>query len=103
RAAFEAARGPVGLPVARPALPAPTPSAAPAASASAAPAAKAGRSAAAAPPAAGAPTGAPSTALARTGFDNHIPLAGAGGFLALGGAAIIFGAPRRRRPARRSA
>jgi hypothetical protein len=103
RAAFEAARGPVGLPVARPALPAPTPSAAPAASASAAPAAKARRSAAAAAPAAGAPTGAPSTALARTGLDNHIPLAGAGGFLALGGAAIIFGAPRRRRPARRSA
>ncbi|MGH9008591.1 MAG: LPXTG cell wall anchor domain-containing protein [Acidimicrobiia bacterium] len=42
------------------------------------------------------------TTLARTGIDEHLPLASAGGFLALGGAAIIFGAPRRRRPARRS-
>jgi hypothetical protein len=99
RAAFEAARGPVGLPVARPA-PAPKPSAAPAASA--APSLKAGRPAAAATPAATTPTGAPPAALARTGLDNHIPLVGAGGFLALGGAAIIFGAPRRRRPCRLS-
>jgi hypothetical protein len=109
RASFEAARGPVG-PVARRALPAPTPSAAPAASPSVAPSVKTGRSAAAATPAATAatpaattPAGAPPAALARTGLDNHIPLVGAGGFLALGGAAIIFGTPRRRRPCRLSA
>jgi hypothetical protein len=39
--------------------------------------------------------GAPAT-LARTGLENQIPLAGAGLLLALGGAAIIFGEPRRR-------
>jgi hypothetical protein len=107
RAAFEAARGGIGVPVARPGVPAPTAAAARAAPApvpapaSPGAAAKAGRSAAAAP-AAGAPAGAPVTALARTGLDEHIPLAGAGGFLALGGAAIILGTPRRRRPARPS-
>jgi hypothetical protein len=57
----------------------------------------AGTSATPAETAAGA-AATPATALARTGIDNHVPLAGAGGFLALGGAAIIFGAPRRRRP-----
>ena len=40
--------------------------------------------------------GAPAAALARTGLENQIPLAGAGLLLALGGAAIIFGEPRRR-------
>jgi hypothetical protein len=40
--------------------------------------------------------GAPATALARTGLENQIPLAGAGLLLALGGAAIMFGEPRRR-------
>jgi len=51
-------------------------------------------------PTATATAGAPATALARTGLESHIPLAGAGGFLALGGLAVMFGAPaRRRRPA----
>ena len=45
---------------------------------------------------------APVTTLARTGIDEHIPLASAGGFLALGGAAIILGAPAGRRRARRA-
>ncbi|HZI36854.1 MAG TPA: hypothetical protein VFF24_01010, partial [Acidimicrobiia bacterium] len=40
--------------------------------------------------------GARATALPRTGLENQIPLAGAGLLLALGGAAIIFGEPRRR-------
>jgi hypothetical protein len=47
------------------------------------------------------PAAAPVTALARTGIDDHIPLASAGGFLAIGGAAIILGAPGGRRRARR--
>jgi len=51
----------------------------------------------------GAATGAAPTSLARTGLEHHIPLAGAGAFLALGGGSIILGAPRRRRPARLSA
>ena len=46
-----------------------------------------------------ATAGAPATALPRTGLESHIPLAGAGGFLALGGLAVMFGTPaRRRRP-----
>jgi hypothetical protein len=106
RAAFEAALGGTGVPVARPAVPAaPTPTATadplPAWPPDPAPAARAGRSTAASPAAAQPAAGA-TAALARTGLDEHIPLAGAGGFLALGGAAIILGAPRRRRPARRS-
>ena len=64
-----------------------------------APARTAATGAAAAP--AGSPVapdaaGAPAAALARTGLENQIPLAGAGLLLALGGAAIIFGEPRRR-------
>ena len=107
RAAFEAARSGTGLPAARSKSPAPTPSAAdpaPAWPPVPAPAAKVARSAAAAaaPAPAQPPAGVPVTALARTGIEEHIPLASAGGFLALGGAAIILGAPRRRRPARRS-
>ena len=39
---------------------------------------------------------APATALARTGIDEHIPLAGAGALFAFGGLAIMFGEPRRR-------
>ncbi len=115
RAAFEAARGGSGFSVAQSAV-TPPPSAAgdpaPAWPPDPAPAARAGRQpAAAASPAATAQAaagaqpgaGAPSTALARTGIEEHIPLASAGGALALGGAAIILGAPgRRRRPARRS-
>ena len=42
------------------------------------------------------PAGPPMTALPHTGLDNHIPLAGAGGLLALGGLSILFGEPRRR-------
>jgi hypothetical protein len=76
-----------------------------AASAAAAPG---GRPAAVAiPKAASAPTpavipsarptaGAPTTALPRTGLDDHLPLAGAGGLLALGGLAIVLAEPRRR-------
>jgi hypothetical protein len=112
RAAAEATRGRTGMPAAvvdpvtGMALPAP----ARPYQGSRAPAAQARPSNAAAPapaPAAAAtsadPAAAPVTALARTGIDDHIPLASAGGFLAIGGAAIIFGAPggRRRRPARR--
>jgi hypothetical protein len=120
RAAFEAARGGVAIPVLRPPLPAPkavAPAAAPVRASAAAPAAAAApagagrRSTTAAPGAAaarvahgnaaGTAAAAPgTTTLARTGIDNHIPLAGGGGFLALGGAAIIFGTPRRRKPAR---
>jgi hypothetical protein len=48
-----------------------------------------------------AATGAPATPLPRTGFD-HNPLADAGGLLALGGAAIVFGEPRRRSRSARS-
>jgi hypothetical protein len=87
RAAFEAAsspRGPGGPYAARTAA-APVTKAGPVAAAPAA---------SSTPPA--APAGAPATALARTGFEHHIPLAGAGGLLALGGAAILFGEPRRR-------
>ncbi|MDQ1491821.1 MAG: hypothetical protein QOJ23_4335 [Actinomycetota bacterium] len=40
--------------------------------------------------------GAPTTALPRTGLDDHLPLAGAGGLLALGGLAIVLAEPRRR-------
>jgi hypothetical protein len=115
RAAFEAARGGVDLGAARdagpdprlsvgvppPVWPNPAASPAPAAKATARPAAAAGATATTQPKAAA--TGAPSTSLARTGLEHHIPLAGAGGFLAIGGAAIIFGAPRGRRSARRSA
>jgi len=67
--------------------------------ASAASAAKRSASAATRPAAAAgtATAGAPATALPRTGLENRIPLAGAGGLLALGGASIIFGTPGRRR------
>ena len=44
-----------------------------------------------------AAAGAPVAALPRTGLGNKIPLAGAGGLLALGGVSIMFGSPRRRR------
>ena len=62
-------------------------------------AAKSGAAAAATPaPAVAAPaaTGAPATALARTGFDHRLPLTGAGGLLAIGGAALMLGEPHRR-------
>lgn len=115
RAAFEAARGGTGVSTTRPgvtdpvagvAVPAPAwPDPASSGSAarprqSVAAAAVPSPSPAAGP---GTPAAAPVAALARTGIDEHIPLASAGGFLAIGGAAIIFGAPggRRRRPARR--
>jgi hypothetical protein len=45
--------------------------------------------------------GAPATALPRTGLDDHLPLAGAGGLLALGGLAIVLAEPRRRTRLRR--
>jgi hypothetical protein len=59
-------------------------------------AAKGAATAPAASPAATDAAGAPATALPRTGLERQIPLAGAGLLLALGGAAIIFGEPRRR-------
>ncbi len=107
RAAFEAARGGFDVPAARPVLPdvagvaVPAPAwpdpASPAAAARPRP--STGATAAAAAPTPSIPAGAPVTTLARTGIDEHIPLASAGGFLALGGAAIIFSAPGRlRRP-----
>jgi hypothetical protein len=108
RAAFEAARG-GGRAAPRDAVPDPRLSVGvpapvwPAPATQASPAKAAARPAAAATQPKGAATGARSTSLARTGLEHHIPLAGAGGFLALGGAAIIFGAPRGRRSARRSA
>ena len=82
RAAFEAAAGVTRTPPARPATaatPAPT-----------------ARDATAATPATADPAAAPATALARTGIDEHIPLAGAGVLFAFGGLAIMFGEPRRR-------
>jgi hypothetical protein len=108
RAAFEAARGGFDVPAARPVLPdpvagvaVPAPAwpdpASPAAAARPRPSAVA--AAAVTAPTPSIPAGAPVAALATTGIDEHIPLASAGGFLALGGAAIIFSAPgRRRRP-----
>ena len=108
RAASEAARGGFDVPAARPVLPDPVAGVAipaPAWPDPASPARAATRprpstvAAAAAAPAPSIPAGAPVTTLARTGIDEQIPLASAGGFLALGGAAIIFSAPgRRRRP-----
>ena len=109
RAAFEAARGGFDVPAARPVLPdpvagvaVPAPAwpdpASPAAAARPRPSAVA--AAAAAAPTPSIPAGAPVTTLATTGIDEHIPLASAGGFLALGGAAIIFSAPGRRRRSR---
>jgi hypothetical protein len=84
RAAFEAAASAVRTPPVRITAPAAAaPTASPAATAAPAPAV---------PPAAGAP----GTALARTGIENQIPLAGAGVLLAFGGAAILFGQPGRR-------
>ena len=99
RAAFEAARGGARTPAAHQGAPDPlvsvaVPSPAWPDPASPAPAAKAVRPATAAP-VAGAQA-VPAAALARTGIDKHM-LASAGGFLAMGGAAIIFGAPGRRR------
>src|SRR5581483_11840947 len=55
----------------------------------------------AAVPALPATGGAPAAALPRTGLTSHIPLAGAGGLLAIGGAAIVLGEPRRRTAAGR--
>jgi hypothetical protein len=128
RAAFEAARNGMGVPSARHAVPdplisvavpaaawpdpaspnaaagsrrAPATAAGAAAGVGAAGVGAAGEGAAGA----GAPTGAPVSALARTGVDEQM-VASAGGFLAIGGAAIIFGAPgrrRTRRPAHRPA
>ena len=40
--------------------------------------------------------GAAVPALPRTGISDHIPLAGGGGLLAIGGAAIVLAEPRRR-------
>jgi hypothetical protein len=105
RAAFEAARGGFDVPAVRPVAPDPVAGVAvpaPAWPDPASPAAAARprpSTVAAAAPTPSDPTGAPVATLARTGIDEHIPLASAGGFLALGGAAIIFSAPgRRRRP-----
>lgn len=55
-------------------------------------------------PAPGLPAtgGGPVAALPRTGLTSHIPLAGAGGLLAIGGAAIVLGEPRRRSRPRRA-
>ena len=84
RAAFEAALGAARPQVARSVARTETPRSDPAAAAATAPAA-----------------GPRATNLARTGLDTHIPLAGAGGLLARGGAAIVLAEPRRRlRPAR---
>jgi hypothetical protein len=86
RAAVEAVAAVRGTPTARTTAPA-------------APVRTAATGAAAAPavsPVAPDAAGAPAAALARTGLENQIPLAGAGLLLALGGAAIIFGEPRRR-------
>jgi hypothetical protein len=47
-------------------------------------------------PAARPTGGVPTTALPRTGLEDHLPLAGAGGLLALGGLAIVLAEPRRR-------
>ena len=108
RAAFEAATGP-RPPAARPTSPmagetarsgaALATPAARSAAAAATPARKATATAAAAAAVRSRRTavGAPAGALPRTGLESHIPLAGAGGFLALGGAAVMLGAPRRRR------
>jgi hypothetical protein len=84
RAACEAA-GAAGTPTPRTSAPA-----APARTAAAAPATPA------ASPVATDAAGAPAAALARTGIEHQIPLAGAGLLLALGGAAVMFGEPRRR-------
>jgi hypothetical protein len=111
RTASEAARGGNGTAAGRPGVPDPVAAVAVPAPAWPDPASpaptKAGQSTpvkAAAAPATGAAAapaaGAPAT-LARTGIDEQLPLASAGGFLALGGAAIIFSAPGRRRPRRR--
>ena len=85
RAAFEAAASAAAIPAARTATPAATP-------------AKAAPAAGRATPTAGRPplTLPPPRALARTGIDEHIPLAGAGALFAIGGLAIMFGRPRRR-------
>jgi hypothetical protein len=88
RAAFEAAASPA------------RPSAARAASA---PARKPVAGAVAAEPAVKAPAaagGAPDAALASTGIEHQLPLAGAGALLAFGGAAILFAEPRRRSASR---
>jgi hypothetical protein len=69
--------------------------AAPVRAAAATGAAPASAASAASPAVTGA-AGAPATALPRTGLEHQIPLAGAGLLLALGGAAIICGEPRRR-------
>lgn len=81
RAAFEAALGAARPQVARPV----------------APGTETSRSDPAAAAATARAAGPRATTLARTGLDNHVPLAGAGGLLALGGAAIVLAEPRRRR------
>ncbi|MCA1841737.1 MAG: hypothetical protein LC792_00845 [Actinobacteria bacterium] len=90
RVSFEAALGLVRPPVARPAVPAPAPT----------PVAPKAAPTQAETPRAAAAAGPQTTTLARTGIDHHIPLAGAGGLLAIGGLSILLGEPRRRtRPA----
>jgi hypothetical protein len=93
RAAFEAAFGLVRPPEVRPATPA-VAAATPQSDATPAETARA---------AAPATIGPRTTPLPRTGLDNKIPLAAAGSLFALGGAALILGEPRRRRPATRLA
>jgi hypothetical protein len=55
-----------------------------------------GRPVAATRPPLPATGGAAVGALPRTGLNDHIPLAGGGGLLAIGGAAIVLAEPRRR-------
>ncbi|HVW33916.1 MAG TPA: hypothetical protein VHL53_15365 [Acidimicrobiia bacterium] len=105
RASFEAALGGLPIPglagvVAKAPVASAAAVAAPAATAApavAAPAASGGAAGGAAPVRSSAVPGAPVTSLARTGFDHRVPLAGAGGFLAIGGLSILFGAPGRRK------
>lgn len=85
RAAFEAAASAPRTSAVR--------TATPAVGATTAPSAAVPATASATVPAAGE---APATALATTGIENQIPLAGAGILLAFGGAAILFGQPGRR-------
>jgi hypothetical protein len=95
RAAFEAAFGLIRPPEVPAVMPAPAAAAAPQSDATPAETARA-----AAPTSVISPR---TTPLPRTGVGDKIPLAAAGSLFALGGAAMILGEPRRRRPATRVA